>query len=370
MSEATRVDPRFAQAWAQQSITAGYLYFNGIDPGMYTPQLVKAAADTALQLQPELPLARLAQGAYLYRVQRDFAGASAELELALAVAPNDVGILTMLGWVERRNGEFESALVHLEKAAELDPHNVQLFSSIGGESLLRLRRWDEARLWLDRGLILSPKDPMALSYKILSYQFEGRLDEAAQLLAAIPPSGEDPQIAYSRSRQRLLEHRYDQAIAELAPVLAQPQAALNGFGPLLRRDLGIAQLRAGRTGDARATFAQLIQDIGPDRARRVDDSLQPMLLAFGYAGTGQNQKAVEQAQLAAELYRSDKIWSWLVTEALAQIQAWTGDRDAAMATLEAAQNMTGASIPAVLKLDPMWDPLRSDPRFQKLVAGP
>jgi TolB-like protein/Flp pilus assembly protein TadD len=369
MAETTGIDPQFAQAWAGQSIAAGYLYFNGIDQQTYTPELVRTTAETAIRLQPDLPLARQALGAYLYRVKHDFPAAQSALEAALALAPNDVGILSMLGWDERRQGHFEQALAHLEKAAELDPHNAQLFSSIGGETLLGMWRWDEAQMWLDRALALTPNDPLTRMYKILGLQREGRIEDAAKLLGEKPAAGEDPVISFIRIEQRLLEHRYEQAIAESTPVLARPQAELEGFGPLLRRDLGIALLRAGRAADARATFAQLIDDVGPDGADHVDDTLRPMLLAVGYAGTGDMRRAVAQARHATDLYRDDHIWLARVVESQAQVQAWAGDRDGAMVTLQALQGTYGASPPSQMKLDPMWDPLRDDPRFQKLLAG-
>ena len=368
MAEATRIDPQFAQAWAEQSIAAGYLYFNGIEQQTYTPELVRSTAETAIRLQPELPLARQARGAWLYRVKHDFPAARAELEAALAVAPNDVGILSMLGWDERREGRFEEALAHLEKAAELDPHNVQLFASIGGETLLQMRRWEEGRHWLDRALALSPGNPWALGYKILSYLEQGRLEDSARLLGDKPDPDEDPFVAAMRSQQRLLQHHYEQEIAELTPLLARPQASLDGFGPFLRRDLGVAQLHLGRSADAQATFAQLIRDLGPGAADRVDDTLAPMLLSFGYAGTGRMCEALDQARHAVELYRDDHIWDWRVEEAQGQIQAWAGDHDGAIATLQ-AMPPRGLTTPAMLKLDPIWDPLRADPRFQKLLEA-
>ena len=368
MAEATRIDPQFAQAWAQQSIAAGYLYFNGIEQQTYTPELVRSTAETAIRLQPDLPLARQARGAWLYRVKHDFPAARAELEAALALAPNDVGILSMLGWDERREGRFEQALVHLEKAAELDPHNVQLFGSIGGETLLQMRRWDEGRHWLDRALALSPGNPWALGYKSLSYLEQGRIEESARLLGEKPAADEPVFIAVMRSRQRLLEHSYEREIAEVQPLLERPQAALEGFGPFLRRDLGVAQLRLGRTAEARATFAQLIRDLGPGAADRVDDALAPMLLSFGYAGTDQMDRALAQARHAVELYRNDHIWDWRVQEALGQIQAWAGDRDGALATLR-TMPPRGLSNPTAMKLDPLWDPMREDPRFQKLLEA-
>jgi TolB-like protein/Flp pilus assembly protein TadD len=369
MAEATRIDPQFAQAWAEQSIAAGYLYFNGIEQQTYTPERIQAAADTAIRLQPDLPLARQARGAWLYRIRHDFPAARAELEAALAAAPNDVGILSMLGWDERREGRFEEALAHLEKAAELDPHNAQLLCSIGGETLSQMRRFEEARQWLDRALALSPKDPDPQLYKTLSYQVEGRLEDAARLLGDHPMPGEAPVITHLRGQQYLFEHRHEQAAAELTPVLARPQAALDGFGGFMRRDLGLAQLRLGRTAEAQATFAQLIRDLGPGAADRVDDTLAPMLLSYGYAGTGRMDQALRQAQHAVELYRNDHIWDWRVLEAQAQIQAWAGERDAAIATLQSMPTNRGLATPATLRLSPWWDPLRDDPRFQKLAQG-
>ena len=369
MAEATRLDPQFAQAWAERSIAIGYLYFNGIEPERYTAAAAREAADTALRLQPELPLAREARGAYLYRIERDFEGARTELESALAVAPNDSGLLMMLGWDERREGHFEQAVAHLEKAAELDPHNAQLFASIGGETLIRLGRYDEARTWLDRSLAITPGYGAAQAYKVLSYQQEGRFDDAARLLATIPLAGQDPLLAVMRGRQRLFERHYEQCIAELTPVLAQGQAALQGFGPALRTLLGQALLYAGHAAEAHANFEQLIRDIGAEGATRVDDTLLPMWLAFGYAGTDQARKAVEQARHAVDLYRNDRIFGWWPVESLAAVQAWTGDVDGAVATLQSIGNWTGGSTPPILQRDPQWDPLRQDPRFQKLAGA-
>ena len=106
-TEAVRLDPKFALAWADLANTTGYLYFNGVDPELYTAESVKRAADTALQLQPRLAEAQLAQGIYRYRVLRDFAGAQQAFEAAARQAPNDQSAWQLLGLVERRQGKWE-----------------------------------------------------------------------------------------------------------------------------------------------------------------------------------------------------------------------------------------------------------------------
>jgi TolB-like protein/Flp pilus assembly protein TadD len=369
LEQVVQLDPNFAEAWADLSVMLGYLYLNGIDAQTITPARAKQAADTASRLQPDLAAARLAQGAYRYRVLRDFPGAQIELEAALAQAPHDVGVLKMLGWVERREGHFEAALQHLESAAQYDPHDPQLMASIGGETLFLIYRWDEARLWLDRGLAIDPHDANALSYKITSYQQQGRLEEAARVLAAYPSTGQDPQLAATRGYQYLLEHRFDAASAELAPALRQPAADFNGFAPAMLWTLGVAQLRAGHAQDSVATCQRLIAEIGADGGEHADDTLTPIMLAYAYAGSGQPAKALAQARRAVELFRSDYIHIGQAYEALATVQAWSGDIDGAMKTLQDDQQLPGRSSLAILRLDPQWDALRGDARFQKLIAG-
>ena len=242
--------------------------------------------------------------------------------------------------------------------------------AIGGETLANMRRYDEARNWLDRSLALAPGNPLAILYKASSYQAEGLLEDAARLLNPIPEKGIDPGVANLRGDQRLLERRFPDAIAEVRPVLAQPEASLNGLGPQLAITLGFAQRYAWQTTQAGATFEQLIAQIKAPGGESVDDSQRPITLALAYAGAGQQKAALDQARRAIELYRSDAINRPLAELALAQAQALNGDHAAAIAGLEQSLKVPAGVTVAQLRLDPAWDPLRGDPRFQALLKSP
>ncbi|HEY7871949.1 MAG TPA: hypothetical protein VIC31_04450 [Rudaea sp.] len=367
-AEAVRLDPKFAAAWGQLAAITGYMYFNNVDTDKYTAQFVKHAADTALQLQPQLDQAQLAQATYQYRVQRDFAGAERTLSALVRHSPNNNIGLQLLGLVERRQGKWESSLAHMQQAAVLDPRNAGLLTSIGGETLTNLRRFDEAQRFLDRALQIAPNDTLALGYKIATFQSQGRIEEAAHLLAQLPPAAIDAGIAIYRGWQRMYERRYPEAIAELQSVLAQPEDALNGLGPQLSLQLGIAQRAAGKTADAQATFEHLIAQIAP-AAEQVDDSLMPVVLGQAYAFAGKSEAALKQAARAVELYGNDALQRPSAELALAQIQMLAGDHAAAITTIQNSLKIPGGITVALLRLDPVWDPLRGDQRFDALLAG-
>jgi TolB-like protein/Tfp pilus assembly protein PilF len=369
-ANAVRLDPDFALAWANLSTIAGYLRFNNVDPEQNSIQLIKDAADNALRLQPQLAEAQLAQGNYLYRVKRDFAGAETVFNAALQNSPNNNFLFQFLGLVERRQGKWDQALAHLEKAAELDPRNAGLLTTIGGETLLDMRRFDEARAWLDRALEIAPNDALAIGYKILSYQQEGRLEDAARVYELIPKIGMAPEIAANGAYQRMLERRYSVAIEEIEPLLAQPEASLNGFGPWLTMYLGIAERGDGQAEKAQQTFERLIAKLEP-MASQVDDTQVPVTLGMAYALAGRKQAALDQMRRAVDLYRHDLLLLSSTEMAQAQVLAMTGDRDAAIAICERLLKTNGyfALTPAMLRLDPLWDSLRDDPRFQKLAEA-
>jgi tetratricopeptide (TPR) repeat protein len=239
--------------------------------------------------------------------------------------------------------------------------------AIGGETYSNLHRYDEARQWLDRALALEPGDSLATGYKAYSYLAEGRLDEAARILDPIPPAGTDPGVGSYRVYLRRLQRRNDDAIAEAQALLARPESTLNGFGPQITLDLGLAQLAAGKTAEARTTFANLVTKIEP-YASRVDDSLTPITLALAYAGAGNMEAAMKQAHHAVDLYRSDAIQLPNAEKALIQTQILAGDRDGAIAGIEFLLQKPAGDTRALLRLDPAFDSLRGDPRFDKLVA--
>jgi TolB-like protein/Flp pilus assembly protein TadD len=365
-NEAVRLDPNFALAWANLAAVEGYLYLNGIDPQIYTVDSIKHATDTALALQPQLTEAQIAQGSFRYRILRDFAGAQESFEAVLRQSPNNGMALQLLGLVERRQGHWDQALVHLQQAAVLDPRNAGLLMTIGGETFANMHRFDEAREWLDRALALEPGDALTIGYKAYTYMAEGRLDEAARILDPIAAAGIAPNLGAYRVYLRLLQRRNADAIAEAQALLAQPE--LNGLGPQIALYLGFAQLGAGKTAEARTTFEKLVAEIEPF-ASRVDDALTPTTLALAYAGVGNMQAALKQAHHAVDIYGSDAIQLPTAHIALIQVQGLAGDRDAAIAAIESVLREPAGDTRALLRLDPLFDSLRGDARFDKLIAA-
>jgi len=366
-AEAARLDPQFALAWAERVRVEGYMYFNNVDTDTITAESLKLATDTALRLQPKLTEALLAKGSYLYRVQRDFAGAQKAFEEALKDSPNDRDALQILGLVERRQGHWDQALAHLRQALDLDPLNAGLLTTIGGETLLSMRRFKEAHEALDRALAIAPNDGLALSYKVSAFQADGKLEEAARVLEKVPSEGIDPGLASYRGYQRLLERRFPVAITEITPLLKQSDDTLNGFGPLLTLYLGMAQRASGDTAAAKGTFERLIAQLEP-KARHVDDSLAPVILAQAYAEAGNQAAAVVQARLALDLYRNDANMRPTAQLGLAQVLMRGGDPDGAIENLKATLALPGGFYTAALvRLDPLWDPLRGNPKFEALL---
>jgi len=321
----------------------------------------------AVQLGPDLAETKLAQGTYLYRVVRDFDGAGRAFEAALKESPGSARVVQLLGLVERRQGRWDEALKHLEQAASLDPRNEGLMVTIGGETYSNLRRYDEARKWLDRALALEPNDALGSGYKAFTYMVEGRLDEAAQVLDPIPGKDIDPGRGLFRINLRLMQRRNAEAIAEAKNLLARPDASLEGWRARITLYLGFAQLRAGDVAGAKETFAALAERTEPMKDH-VDDSLMPADLAVAYAGAGRKADALAQAHHATELFANDSINSPYADTALLIVQGMTGDREAAIPHIDSVLRRPAGVTPALLRLDPMWDSFRGDPRFDKLAA--
>ncbi len=243
--------------------------------------------------------------------------------LRMARTPNNFDALAYLGYVERRQGKWQQGVEHLIRASELEPRNPGFMITIGGETLKLMRRYDEARVWLDRALALSPDAAEALAYKAETYVLEGRLDEAERVLDPLPADGQDPYVLLVRSTINLYQRQYDAVIEELQPLLAQPDSSLYGRAPLL---------------------------------------------ALAYAGLGENTKALQQAQRAVALNSNDAIYHPFAEITLAQVRTLRGDHQAAFAGLERSLQDTPGITQADLRLDPIWDPLRGDPDFEALLT--
>jgi len=364
-AEAVRLDPQFALAWARLAVARSQLYFNGVDLETNSGAAVKEATDRAILLQPELGEAWLAQGVYRYRVLRDFKGALQSYQEALRRLPNSAFVLEQMAHLERRLGQVDEAQKHYQAAAQLDPRNIGILLTLG-DTIQSVHRFDEARTVFDRALEMSPGNEGALAGKALSLQGEGRLNEAAEVLAKAPANSQDEALAIARALQLYCERRFDAAIVQIQQ--NTPVAFAND--PRTMTLLGYCQKFAGKDDAARLTFTRAAAAMKPtpDSAVIVDARELPAYLAWVYAGLGEKEKALEQARHAIADYDSDALGKPFAEASLAIVEAQLGDIDSAVAALPHLLEVPNGETRGDLRINPLWDPLRKDPRFQKLVA--
>src|SRR5205823_13097136 len=362
-------------AWARLAVLRSFLYFNAVDPNTNTAGAVKEAADRAMALAPEAGESWIAQGAYRYRVLRDFEGAVNAYQQAQIRLPNNSYLLQNLAFVQRRLGRWQEVETTFKKALVLDPRDFQLLGSLGGEFYTYLRRFDDARAAIDRALQISPDSASVRASKAVTFQNEGRLDEATQELARIPADATDDFVVAPRISQAIYERHFDTAISVIERKLSSIPAGqpLDAITELALVQLGFCQQWTGREKDARRSFYRAIEAIKPkpDAPVQPDANGTPNTLALAYAGLGEKAKALEQAQRAIKDYETDAVNKPGALTTSAQIQARFGDHDAAIAALPHLLEVPAGLTTASLKLDPFWDPLRKDPRFQKFISdGP
>jgi TolB-like protein/Tfp pilus assembly protein PilF/class 3 adenylate cyclase len=364
-SETVRLDPQFALAWARLSIARSQLYFNGIDLQTNTGPKVKEEADRAIALQPDLGEAWLAQGVYRYRVLRDFQGALQSYEEALRRLPNSAFVLEQMGHLERRLGQFDAAQKHYEAAAQLDPRNIGILTTVA-DTLQTVRRFDEAQTVLDRVLEISPGNEDAFATKAAIFQGQGRLKEASEVLAKIPANSQVDTVNIQRFVQLYYERRFDAAVVYVQHNMP-PSVAKD---PRTITSLGICQKFSGKTNEARDTLMRAVAAFKPtpDAVVPVDARQLPCYLALAYAFLGEKDKALGQARQAVADYATDALSKPLAEAYLAIIQAQFGDIDSAIAALPHLLEVPNGETPGSLRINPTWDPLRSDPRFQKLCS--
>src|SRR5215469_3595384 len=257
-AKAVRLDPQFALAWARLAVAQSQLYFNGIDLDKNSGAAVKEAADRAMSLQPELGEAWLAEGVYRYRVLRDFQGALESYKEALRRLPNSAFVLQQMAHLERRLGQFDVAQNHYQAAAQLDPRNIGILLTLA-DTLQSVRGYDEARTILDRVLEMSPVNDSALAGKALSLQAQGRLKEAAEVIAKAPANSQDEALTFARVIQLIFERRFDEAVA----YLQQHTPAAFANDPRTLMLLGQCQQLAGKNGEAEASFTRAVAAMKP-----------------------------------------------------------------------------------------------------------
>ncbi|MGA9421415.1 MAG: tetratricopeptide repeat protein [Rhodanobacteraceae bacterium] len=365
-AEATRIDPAFALAWARLAIVKSYMYFNFIDRTPAQLSEVKQAADTALRLQPDLGEARLAVGYYRYRCLRDFDGALREFMQARQRLPNSSSVLAAIGYVERRQGNWQGSIDHLQQAIRLDPRETVLFTDLAID-YAAVRDFANARATLDRALDVEPDSSSLIAAKADAWLEEGNLDEAGKLLEGVTLRPADGDAL--RSRVKLLWFRRDfaGAVAVLEHALAEPKESLGLYRPYYLLALGGSQSWSGDAASAHSNFAGVVSEIDSWRRSGADDVHLAQILAYAHAGLGDKAAALQEAKRAVGLSAQDALMRPSMEVTLAQVQAYLGNADVALGALPHLLEEPDGVTLAELHYSPLWDSLRQNPRFDLLL---
>jgi TolB-like protein/tetratricopeptide (TPR) repeat protein/class 3 adenylate cyclase len=380
LREAVRLDPKFAIAWALLCRVDAAGYISGAMEK--TPALreeARRAAETALSLQPQLGEAVYAKGYYQYSCLKDYDTALRYFHQAQQLLPNASQIPEALAYVARRRGEWDQSEAYFLQAERLDPRNALLLEQ---HALLYTsrRQFADADRYFAQALALEPDNNVLTVDRAFIAQCEGDLARAAQFLSQIEIKPDNFVGVQTQIRQNILERNPAAAVIRLQQVLAHPDPKIPRGNAEFRVALGWAQKLAGNEAAAHQSYLQARSELETLLKEQPDNSWIMADLALTYMGLSDKAAAFRFAEggIAACPVEKDALIGPAQIEALARVAAQMGEPDRAISALEKILQIPGFHwipptplTPAILRLDPMFDPLRNDPRFQKLASpGP
>ena len=377
LDEAVKRDPSFFDAYCQLAYAHEQLYaVKGFDHTPARLALAEAAVQAATRLRPDAAETHLARAQYLYYGLRDYAGALAELEIARRALPNDPRLFELTGYVLRRRGQQEEGLHNLQRAVELDPRNFLVLQQIA-VSYQYLGRYGEAIAALDRALSIVPDNVETRANRAL-YElcWKGDTRPLHQTIDSILVQGPGAIAPAADVWFMCAVAERDSAAAERALIALVDNPCWGESAIILSHSFGEGLLALMTKDEARARIAFEAARAQQEKTLQAQPDYGPTLcvLAMIDAGLGRKELALEEGRRAIALMPMEKDVNngSRVTQYFAITAAWAGEKELALQQLE-----TGLRAPAAaqvlsygaLKLLPFWDPLRGDPRFEKIVAS-
>jgi serine/threonine protein kinase/Flp pilus assembly protein TadD len=365
VEKAIKIDPSFVQAYMNLSLWYSTMFHTGTDRSQEQLEKAKAAADKALELEPNLPEAKEALAWYYYLGFKDYDRALEILESVQKARPNNPPLL--LGTIQRRQGKWEESLATLEKIYKLNPRDSDLAFSIARNNEF-LRRYKEAEAWFDRSLSL---DPEGLATKIQkaynSYLMKGITEEAIAILKTLPPS----RFAdYTWFMLEMADRNYKEALDRLgSPSFDTFEDQYIYF----TKDLGYAAVfHALKDLSAMKSHADLARAALEKSVREhPDDPRYHSALGLAYAYLGRKEEAIREGNQAVSILPVSKeaLVGPKYVFYLAQIEVIVGESESAIDKLDYLMSIPAGDIVSInsLRKDPAWDPLRDQPRFKQLI---
>jgi serine/threonine-protein kinase len=372
LNQALARDPSFFLAQCQLAYTHDQLYFIGGDHTSARRALAEAAVEAAFRLRPDAGEAHLARAENLYRGYLDYNGALAELEIARRTLPNNPRIFELTGYILRRRGKHEEGLQNLQRALELDPRNFATLEQIA-LSYYSVRRYSDVAAVLDRALAIKPDDvETRVERALVELDWKADMRPLHQIIDSI--RAENP-----AGIQSVADTWFICALAERDASAAETALAALGeniFGNdavQFHRGFGEGLIARMTKNEAKARSAFAAARAEQEKVAQAQPEYGPALCVLGLidAGLGRKEEALREGRRAVELLpvAKDSINGAHMIEYFAVIAAWTGEKDLAIEQLASVTRIPsfGMVTYGQLKLNPFWDPLRGDPRFEKIV---
>jgi TolB-like protein/Tfp pilus assembly protein PilF len=372
LDQAIKRDPDFVSAYCYIARANSLLYFFDLDPTPDRILLAEAAVKAALRLRPDSAEAHFAMADFLFRCHRDYDGALQELAIARPGLPNDPAFFILSGYINRRRNNWTQAERDFSTAVALDPRNPNAYNLLADTYNLQRRHFLAAQVY-ERVLAAGERTPIVLYRRDASlFNGTGNPTEVREVLAKNP----DMDVGGGQTPVRVLLALIDGNFAEAERVLAASSREdfqdidFSFYFPKPWFEAMIARAK-GDSARAIAAFSKARSILEQRLIIKPEDARTIAVLAQVDAGLGRKELAIREAQRAVELMPiSEDIYDGgLVLEGLAQVYTWTGEHNRAIEGLQQLVSMPSYINYARLKLHPMWNPLRGDPRFENIVAS-